>query len=100
MSKFDRQALVNLSKLCRISLTEEEMDNLLVDLQKIIAYVEQLQEIDTSNVAACTTVLEGMSNHMREDEIGECLSREEFLKNAPAHVGGMIRVPPVIKQSK
>jgi aspartyl-tRNA(Asn)/glutamyl-tRNA(Gln) amidotransferase subunit C len=34
---------------------------------------------------------------MREDKVGETLPRELFLANAPSHVGGLIRVPPVIK---
>ena len=40
-----------------------------------------------------------MANVTREDVVGELLNREAFLANAPSHVGGMIRVPPVIKQS-
>jgi len=36
---------------------------------------------------------------MREDLVVPTLTREEFLANAPAHVGGMVRVPPVIKFS-
>ncbi|MBI3236171.1 MAG: aspartyl/glutamyl-tRNA amidotransferase subunit C [Chlamydiales bacterium] len=44
-------------------------------------------------------VLKGLRNVMRKDEVGTPLSREEFLANAPSHVGGMVRVPPVIKTS-
>ena len=38
-----------------------------------------------------------LKNRMREDEVKEVLSREEFLANAPDQIGGMIRIPPLMK---
>jgi aspartyl-tRNA(Asn)/glutamyl-tRNA(Gln) amidotransferase subunit C len=87
-----------LCKLSRISCTEEEKKNFLKSLGDILSYVEQLQEIDTEGVPPCYTVHEALENVMREDIPEEPLSRDLFLANAPAHVGGMIRVPPVLKQ--
>ena len=43
MAKFDKTALKNLEKLCRIKCTKEEEDALLSGLQRILGYVEQLQ---------------------------------------------------------
>ncbi len=100
MVKLDKETIRKLTRLCRIDCTEEEQETLLKDLKKILAYIEQLQEIDTTNVAPCNHVLESMYNVMREDAIGPVLNREDFLGNAPSHIGGMIRVPPVIKQSQ
>lgn len=99
MANLDKETIEQLTRLCRIDCTEEEQESLLKDLRKILTYIEQLQEIDTKNVPPCNHVLEGMANVMREDVVGEVLDREIFLGNAPAHIGGMIRVPPVIKQS-
>jgi aspartyl-tRNA(Asn)/glutamyl-tRNA(Gln) amidotransferase subunit C len=87
-----------LSRLCRISCTEEEKKNLSKSIEDILSYVEQLQEIDTEGVPPCLTVLETLTNEMREDMTEEPLSRDLFLANAPSHVGGMVRVPPVFKQ--
>lgn len=87
-----------LSRLCRISCTEEEKKNLSKSIEDVLSYVEQLQEIDTEGVPPCLTVLETLTNEMREDIPEEPLSRDLFLANAPSHVGGMIRVPPVFKQ--
>jgi aspartyl-tRNA(Asn)/glutamyl-tRNA(Gln) amidotransferase subunit C len=98
MAQLDRQALLALTHLCRIECNEEELEVLLHDLKKVLSYVEQLQEVDTKDVPPCNQVLEDFANVMREDIEGETLSRELFLSNAPAHVGGMIRVPTVIKQ--
>lgn len=99
MAHLDKETIQQLTRLCRIDCTEEEQEALLKDLKKILTYIEQLEQIDTENVPPCNHVLEGMANVMREDVIGEVLNREVFLANAPSHIGGMIRVPPVIKQN-
>jgi aspartyl-tRNA(Asn)/glutamyl-tRNA(Gln) amidotransferase subunit C len=99
MAEFDEKELIKLTQLCRIECTEEEKKALHQQLAKILNYIEQLREVDTEGVDPCYRVLETLTNVMREDEIGETLSRDLFLANAPAHVGGMVRVPPVIKFS-
>jgi aspartyl-tRNA(Asn)/glutamyl-tRNA(Gln) amidotransferase subunit C len=91
------EEIEKLSKLCRIACSDEEKDKLRNNLTKILSYVDQLKQIDTTGVPPCNTVLSELSSVMREDEVGETLSRDTFLDNAPAHVGGMIRVPPVIQ---
>lgn len=97
MEEFDEKQLDKLAKLCRIECTEEEKKALHSQIAGVLKYVQQLGEIETDGVQPCYRVLETLSNVMREDEVGELLEREKFLDNAPAHVGGMIRVPPVIK---
>lgn len=98
MTDLNKQTIHNLIGLCRINCSEEEQESLLLDLKKILDYFEQLQEIDTQHVAPCYHVLEDACNVMREDVVGETLPRDLFLANAPSQIGGMIRVPPVIKQ--
>jgi aspartyl-tRNA(Asn)/glutamyl-tRNA(Gln) amidotransferase subunit C len=97
MSEFDENELTHLMKLCRINCTQEEKEKLKKNVSKILKYIALLEEVDTEGVEPCSRVLETLTNVMREDQVGEPLSRELFLSNAPAHVGGMIRVPPVIK---
>lgn len=99
MAELNKETIQHLTRLCRIACTEEEQEALLHDLKKILDYIEQLQQIDTENVAPCNHVLEDMANVLRDDEIGHVLNRGVFLSNAPSHIGGMIRVPPVFKQS-
>ena len=94
---FEEKDLVKLSRLCHIQMDDKEKIKLLHSLQEILTYVQQLKELDTTNVAACHHVLENVSNIMRDDVIGEKLPRETFLSNAPDHIGGMVRVPPIIK---
>lgn len=97
MANLDKETIKKLTQLCRIDCSEEEQESLLQDLEKTLSYIEQLQEINTDDVLPCNQVLENMGNVMREDVIGEVLNRELFLENAPSHIGGMIRVPTVIK---
>lgn len=99
MAKLDKQTIEELTKLSRIGCTEQERVSLMSDLKTILDYVDQLQEIDTDTVAPCNHVLQGMANVMREDVVGASMPREVFLANAPSQIGGMIRVPPVLKSS-
>lgn len=99
MAQLDREAIKKLTALSRIKCTEEEEEQLLIDLQKILTYAEQLSEIDTEGITPCNHVLEGMVNVGREDRVGRTLPREVFLANAPDKIGGMVRVPPVLKSS-
>jgi aspartyl-tRNA(Asn)/glutamyl-tRNA(Gln) amidotransferase subunit C len=80
-----------------IECTEEEKKALQKHLAKVLKHIEQLEEVDTEGVEPCYRVLETLSNVMRDDEVGDLLDRDRFLANAPSHVGGMVRVPPVIK---
>ena len=97
MAELDKKTIKNLTELSRIECTEEEQEKLLQDLKSILKYVEQLNEIDTTHVLPCNHVLDDIANVMREDKVGDLLPRELFLANAPSHIGGMIKVPPVLK---
>jgi len=96
MADLSKETITYLSGLSRIHCTEEEAEKLLEDLQQIVDYIEQLQELDCSDVPPTSHAIAGVSNVMRDDEVEEALPRKTFLDNAPDHVGGMIRVPPVL----
>ncbi len=99
MASFDRDTIKKLTKLSRIQCNEEEEPQLISDLQKILSYVELMNEVDTENVKPCNHVLEEVCNVERDDVVGEIMPREVFLANAPDKIGGMIRVPPIMKSS-
>jgi aspartyl-tRNA(Asn)/glutamyl-tRNA(Gln) amidotransferase subunit C len=99
MVKLDKAQIKYLTQLCRIECTEEEQNSLLKDLGEILNYMEQLNDIDTSSVPPCHHVLEDVVNVLREDIVGDTMPREVFLSNAPLQIGGMIRVPTIIKQN-
>ena len=97
MSKLNKDTLKTLTKLCRINCSEEEMATLLKNIQSILGYFDEMQEVDTENVPPCNHVSDEIGSITREDEADKTLDREIFLKNSPSHVGGMVRVPTVIK---
>jgi aspartyl-tRNA(Asn)/glutamyl-tRNA(Gln) amidotransferase subunit C len=95
---FDNQTLEHLKKLCRIECSPEEEADILDSLKKVLAYVAQLQEVDTEGVRSCRYVLRSMAKlKLREDAEANTLSSEVFLNLAPEQIGGMVRIPPVMK---
>ncbi|MBJ7449697.1 MAG: Asp-tRNA(Asn)/Glu-tRNA(Gln) amidotransferase subunit GatC [Parachlamydiales bacterium] len=102
MAELNKQTVKHLTRLCRIRCSDEEEESLLHDLKEIVDYVELLQEVDTNNVEPFLFVVEqdDETDAMRDDTVGDPLSREDYLSNAPSHVGGMVRVPPVLKPAQ
>ena len=99
MAKLNQKDLINLMQLCHIHCNEETQKRLLNDLQKIINYMTMLQEVDTTHIEPCNHVLANVVNALRQDVVEKTISRSDFLENAPSHIGGMIKVPIVIKPS-
>ena len=97
MSSFEQKQLHSLEKLSRIKLTPQEGEKLSSNLKRVLDYVAILNEVDTSEIEPCSHVLESMTAPLREDVPKRLVSRKEFLDNAPQHVGGMIKVPKVMK---
>lgn len=101
MAELDKNTIKYLADLSRIEVTPEEEDSLLKDLKKILVYVEQLNEVDTSQVAPCTYVTKSLTQTpLREDAVQAHLARDVFLKGAPSQISGMVRVPPVLKNEQ
>ena len=98
MSDLNEESVKLLGQLCRIKLNDEEFTALFSDLKRILDYVDQLQEVDVSELSPYSHVEEQSVGSLREDNVGNLLSREAFLTNSPDQVGGMIRGPPVLKQ--
>lgn len=99
MAELDKKTIKNLTALSRIDCTEEEEAFLLNDLKSILDYVNLLDEIDTRDIPPCNHVLDDIRNVEREDIPGQTMPRKDFLDNAPSHVGGLVKVPPVLKQN-
>ncbi len=98
MTKFTDSDFEHLRKLCRLDFTPEEKNAIFDSIQNVLGYVEQLNEVNTEGVASCNFVLRSMlTNQMREDVVKEILPQEQFLSNAPEQIGGMVRVPTVMK---
>lgn len=77
----------HVAKLANLPLTLDEEEKYSEQLSKILDYVEQLNQIDTSNIDPTFNV-SGQSNIMDEDKIDVCLSAEDALLNAPKKKNG------------
>jgi aspartyl-tRNA(Asn)/glutamyl-tRNA(Gln) amidotransferase subunit C len=86
-----------LAMLSRLQFDAERKASIKNDLQKMIAFVEKLNELDTTGVEPLLHMSNNI-NLLREDEVKGSSSREEGLKNAAANNGEFFRVPKVIKK--
>ncbi|NIA06730.1 MAG: Asp-tRNA(Asn)/Glu-tRNA(Gln) amidotransferase subunit GatC [Actinobacteria bacterium] len=95
-AKIGPEQVRKVAHLARIKLSESEVEQFSEQLSDILTYVDQLNELDTSNVEPTTHPLR-LSNVFRKDEAGETLSNEAALANAPKKHGGFFAVPKVLE---
>ncbi len=85
-----------ISKLARLSVSEEEKETFSTELNSILSYMEKLNELDTKDVEPTSHVV-SLSNVMRDDVQRDSISREDALANAPDHTDKFYRVPKIIE---
>ena len=88
----DVEYVANLAKL---ELSGEEKKRFQKELDNIIKYIDQLNELDTENVPITSHVV-SLQNVLRKDEVLPSLSPDEALANAPEKKDGFFKVPKVI----
>ncbi|KZE64778.1 glutamyl-tRNA amidotransferase [Fictibacillus phosphorivorans] len=96
MSRISKEQVKHVAHLARLAVTEEEAELLTEQLDKIIGFAEELNELDTDNVEPTTHVLE-LKNVLREDEVRNSVSVDEAMKNAPAQKDGQFKVPNILE---
>jgi aspartyl-tRNA(Asn)/glutamyl-tRNA(Gln) amidotransferase subunit C len=92
----DRDTVARVAQLTRIRVPEGEMDRLAGELSKIIGFVEQLNEVDTSGVAPIASVA-NQKLRWREDKVTDGDCADDVLANAPDARDGYFTVPKVIE---
>lgn len=92
MSRISKEEVKHVANLARLSVSEEEVDMFTEQLDAIIGFAEELNELDTDHIEPTTHVLE-LKNVLREDTVKESVTREEALKNAPDQRDGQFKVP-------
>lgn len=86
-----------IAHLARLKFDDTEKIAIKDDLQKMIQFVEKLNELDTTGVEPLLHMSDNV-NVLREDEVKGSISREEGLKNAAMHDEQFFKVPKVIKK--
>jgi aspartyl-tRNA(Asn)/glutamyl-tRNA(Gln) amidotransferase subunit C len=81
--------------LARLQLTETELDTMTRQLSAIVAYVDQLKQVNTEGVEPMAHAL-AIHNIFREDEAAASLPVDDALANAPQRRGDFYSVPAVL----
>ena len=84
----------HVAKLARLELTEAEKDKFTKQLGDVLKYVEQMNEVDTTNVKPMAHAFD-IVNVMRDDKVVNEVSREALLQNAPEEENGFFKVPKI-----
>jgi aspartyl-tRNA(Asn)/glutamyl-tRNA(Gln) amidotransferase subunit C len=85
------------ARLARLALPEERVAPMAQELSGIIAWIEQLNEVDIEGVEPMTSAVEGAQLPMREDKVTDGGIAAAVLKNAPKSEDGFFVVPKVVE---
>ena len=97
--KITPEQVQKIAALANLRLGEEDTAGYAKDLEEILSYVDQLNELDTSGVEPMSQVLhEGNVAALRADEQGQSLEQDAALQNAPLKGAGHFKVPRVIER--
>lgn len=88
------QDVEHVAKLARLEITDEEKVKFSKQLGDVLKYVEQMNEVDTTNVEPLSHVVD-FNNVMREDEIHYDCTKEQLMMNAPEEENGFFKVPKI-----
>ena len=96
-----REQVAKIASLARIRMSEDELERMVPELNNILTWVDQLEEVDVSGIAPMTAVI---PNHLRlRDDVVDADPltgggvRDEVLANAPLAEHGFFAVPKVIE---
>ncbi len=92
----DAATVRRIAHLSRIAAADSEVEHLRGDLNAILAFVEQLLEVDVSGVEPMTSVTP-MSMKKRHDAVTDGGIADDILRNAPAREGNYFAVPKVVE---
>jgi len=96
--KIDEKTVDHLANLAKLEFKAEDKKEIISDLNKMLSFVETLNEIDTDDIEPLRHISDEVNN-LRNDEVIEGVSQEEGLKNAPNKDGYYFKVPKVIDNS-
>ena len=94
--KIDQTTVRKIAHLARLDFEPQAEQAMLDSMREILDWVAHLDEVDTAGIEPLTHLSHAV-NALREDRVGEHLSREQGLRNAPRHDGEFLRVPKVLE---
>lgn len=96
MSEITDAEVRHVASLAKLALSEEELRRVGRELNRILDYFAELQQLDTAEVPITSHAIP-LVNVYREDDVGESLPAEEAVQNAPDGVDGYFRVPRIVE---
>ena len=94
-----RADVEHVARLARLGLTDDEIERIGGQLNRILEAIGRLQSVDTSSVGPTAQVI-ALENVMRDDVARPGISREAALANAPQREGALLRVPVILEEGR
>jgi aspartyl-tRNA(Asn)/glutamyl-tRNA(Gln) amidotransferase subunit C len=94
----DRKTVDHVARLARLDLSEEERTRMQGELSAILEHAEKIQELDLDGIEPTSHAIP-LRNHMRPDVVGQTLTQEEALANAPKAEDGRFWVPRIVEDA-
>jgi len=95
--KITNKLIQDIAALAKLEFDEKSAEQMKVDLERIIGFIDKLSEIDTDGVEPLIYLSEEVSV-LREDGIKAMVSQVEALKNAPEKDSDYFKVPTILKK--
>ena len=95
MSHISADDVRKVAKLARLNLPDDKIATYTGQLESILGYVSQLEQVDTTSVPETTRAVE-VTNVTRQDGVDPTPVREEILNQAPQREGDFFRVPKIL----
>ncbi len=93
----DKQTIDKVADLARIEIEDKEVDTLIADMNKILTFMEKLNELDTTGITPLI-YMNPEKNVWREDAVQQEISVADGLKNAAKHNESFFFVPKIIEK--
>ena len=93
----DEKITLKIASLAKLELTDQEIKEYSKDLTNILKWMEELKEVDVSNIQPVTSVKENELYERADDAYKNTVEQEKILLNAPEKVGEYFTVPKVIE---
>ena len=94
--RVNRQEVQRVALLARLDLSEAETDELVAHFDKVLAYMDKLNELDTDGVEPLAHAVE-MEAPLRDDRVTSQADADALLQNAPRRQADFLRVPKIIE---
>lgn len=97
--KIDENLINDLSRLSKLTFSEQETEEVKEDLNKMLAFVEKLNDVDTEGLEPLIYLTDGYQD-TREDIVASNTTQKEALKNAPQKDSDYFKVPKFLSKDR